>query len=97
MRVADYLVESPWRDSDSATPELRGEAVGDILDGWVPEYGAGPIELDEVDAVLRRMAKSTSPGPDEIPAEMLRLLDDDNRTWMESVLTRWYQLRMVLE
>lgn len=45
---------------------------------------------------LRRMAKHRTPGPDEVPAQVLQLLDEDNLWWLAAVLGSSYQTKVVL-
>lgn len=52
--------------------------------------------FEKVSSALRWMAKHKSFGPDEVPAQVLELLDDDNRRWFGAFFGRctapkWYQ------
>lgn len=69
--------------------------VGDVFVGREPEDAEAPTKLGGVDAALRRIAKDKSPGPDELPAEVSRQPDENNRMWTAAVLTLWYRFSMV--
>ena len=49
-----------------------------------------PFTLQELNAVIKRMKKFKASGPDEIPIEFYKWLDDENRELFLSTINIWW-------
>lgn len=93
--AATCLATQHWGgsgDEDEAPSAADGPWVQGAQDRW---YDTADISMDKINRALARMAKSKSPGPDTIPAEVLQALDGDSRERLRRTLDKWYRTNMI--
>ena len=84
--IAEYLHEVQWKEP--ALPPrkaFRPNIVQDQLD-----FNTGPIDSRELDTAIRNAKANKTPGPDNISAELFKILDYSNRTFLLSLFNRWW-------
>ena len=58
-------------------------------------FDLGPISMRELVAALRKAKNHKAPGPDEIPVELFKYLNDENKEALLSVLNDWWSLERI--
>ena len=70
-----------WQQSQTSTNEFTGPQI-------VTEQVS--ITLTELRQILRKFKRRKSPGPDEIPMEMFKEMDDDVLAHLLEILNEWW-------
>ena len=83
--IADYLHCVQWKAE--ALPPLKHGSK--ILDQDLP-FNTGHITLEEFDFVLRTAKNNKAAGPDDIPVELFKYLNSQNRSHVLDVLNDWW-------
>ena len=58
---------------------------------WAATVETGYITIEEIRISIRKMKNNTSPGPDGIPVEFLKLLDDDGLELIRNILNNCWE------
>ena len=54
------------------------------------DYNVGPITRAELRSVITKMKRRKSPGPDEVPLELFKEMDDINLDRTLALLNEWW-------
>jgi hypothetical protein len=59
------------------------------MDAELP-YNLAEITLEELKTVISKFKKRKAPGPDEVPMEVFKEMDDDNLVSILDLLSQWW-------
>ena len=75
-RAAEYLRDVQWKKVDSAPPQTaKKKSCHSTKDKIKNE----PFHLEEMNYIINKLKNNKAPGPDQLCAELVKLLDIDNR------------------
>ena len=94
QKAADYLSTHQWgkrkRDDDECPenqpPQKRTHCTTAIPNSAHDEYNIADISLKEIKFTLKKMKRRKAPGPDEIPMEIVKEMDDQCLTLIVELL-----------
>ena len=83
---AVHLAET-WKHTPTPTHEISENKLP------IPDlpYMLGDITIDEIQAQIKRLKKNKATGPDEIPMEVIKELDDENISMLCDILNIWWR------
>ena len=83
---ANGLQEKFWKkDENEDRPERRPKIIVENKN-----YNDGEITLEEVRRILKKIKRRKAPGPDEIPMEAFKEMDDENLEKIVKMLNEWW-------
>ena len=84
--IADFLEEVQWKEPELPPQKaFKPNVVHDQLD-----LDTGPIDMFELDLAICKAKANKSPGPDNLSAELFKILDYSNRNLFLSLFNRWW-------
>ena len=95
--TADYLAEEHWKKKPSSHRDVF-DAIETVLDHLktcaniegAPNIKVGPIEIRELEQIIKNMTRGKAPGPDNITADWLKDLETDVREKLLEMLNTWW-------
>ena len=83
--IADYLHCVQWK-AEALPPLKHGSKIldQDLL------FNTGHITLEEFDLALRTAKNNKAAGPDDVPVELFKYLNPQNRSHVLDVLNDWW-------
>jgi len=85
--AADYLEQKQWGNHPSDEPVQTKTKTQNKKSNV---YNMSPIDVEEVRAIIKRFKKGKSVGPDEIPMEFYKWLDEDNLKNLCFIFNTWW-------
>ena len=89
--AAEYLSERQWGNehplSEADVPPTTRRTCRNLVS---PSFAENDFNIGELKFVIAKMKKNKSPGPDEIPIEFFKWLDDENLNFVLSVINTWW-------
>lgn len=81
QKAADYLTNKQWGHED--TKENREsrrnkQLTSNIINRNTEQYNIGEITTPELKNIIRKLKRNKAPGPDEIPTELFKELNEEN-------------------
>ena len=83
---ADYLQEKQWGDTDTPTDETRTKKQNRVN----AVFDCSSFMISELVATVKRLKKNKASGPDEIPIEFFKWLDDENLGRVLGLINSWW-------
>ena len=83
--AAKFLAEKFWRKI-ADTEFRRGRIINEDLD-----YNIEEITLEELRKTINKFKRRKAPGPDEIPMEAFKEMDDENLEHLLKTLNEWWK------
>ncbi len=75
-RAAEYLRDVQWKKVDSAPPQTANKKSFPSTKDKIKNE---PFHLEEMNYIINKLKNNKAPGPDKLCAELVKLLDIDNR------------------
>ena len=85
--AARHLAQNQWGHSGNRPAELRTDK---IVTAEV-SYNVGDITLSELKKVVKKLKRRKSSGPDEVPMEIFKEMDDESLRRVLGILNQWWQ------
>ena len=85
--IAEYLERKHWAPIDHQSPPK--ENLRQVI-STPPLIETGPITAEEVSEAIRASAPNKAPGPDGIPIELYKFLDEDNVKTLARILNQMW-------
>ena len=83
--IADSLHDVQWKAEDLLPLQAKGKMIAFEL-----PYNTSPITFQELHDALKRAKNNKAAGPDNIPVELFKYLDNGNRDILLTVLNDWW-------
>ena len=91
--LADYFEKKQWGNTKTAETAAKHDSTkefrNNLLFGTMADIKTGQYELKELKTVLKKMKKKKAPGPDEIPADLFKVMDDESLEIVLKMLNEW--------
>ena len=85
--AAKYLAKHQWgKDAEQKWKEIP---TTNIIEEPV-HCETGPITREELDAVIAKLKRRKTPGPDAVCVELFKEMDDGNRDTLLNILNEWW-------
>eukprot|EP00973_Karenia_brevis_P061548 8559073-Karenia_brevis.AAC.1 len=89
--AAKYLAEEVW-----GTPKkTRLHSNRKIYKNQHKNYLTHQITLDELNWIIRRFKRHKTPGPDEVPIEVFKEMDEEHRIKVLNILNTWWDTEKI--
>ena len=85
--AAKHLAENQWGSNDNG--ELADRSTERIVTEEV-RYDVGEIRLMELQKVVRKFKRRKSPGPDDVPMEIFKEMDEESLQSVLNILNQWW-------
>ena len=85
--AARFLASEIWGDKQSNASDTLPK--NKLIEKDLP-YNTGPITASELQAVIKKFKRRKALGPDEVPMEILKEMDDTNLNKLVDVLNKWW-------
>ena len=101
--TAEYLDDVQWKPKDKGNDilDVSGKVNEDLrhrrMDDPKPQIDDGPITMDELDRVVRKLKRNKSPGPDDITTDWVKDLDAECRQLLLELLNEWWNNESMTE
>ena len=78
QKAAEYLRDKQWGETKERKEEKNKHSwkISKIRN-TKEKYNTGEMTMKELNAVIKKLKRRKAPGPDEIPTEILKEMDED--------------------
>ena len=84
---AEYYEKQHWAETNEIRPDIEQNNIFAINN----EINTGEITLTELSEAIKRLKNNKAPGPDDVPAELIKWLDDESRQIILEHLNRCWR------
>ena len=86
--VAEHLANNTWNNTEAEGKEhlISNRKIVEIKE----DYNIEQPTIEELKSIIKRMKRKKACGPDEIPMEMIKELDDTNLEQIHLMLGNWW-------
>ena len=87
--AAEYLEKEQWGNENAGlfnSEEVR-IAKCNVKDNRV---NTSSFNVEEIRTIIKRMKNHKASGPDEVPMELFKLLDNNNLQWLTDIYNQWW-------
>ena len=88
--IADYLEQSHWKPEHNVPlknwPNISNQTI---------YFNENEITIEELNAVLKKSKNKKAPGPDNLPMDYLKMLDEENRKELLKTFNSWFNKRHI--
>ena len=67
----------------------------DSRDERYQPYNTAPITLEELRTIIKKLKRHNTPGPDEIPTEALKEMNDNNLSIILDIINEWWEQEQI--
>ena len=94
QKTAEYFSREQWGKKRQSTDTTREEKPitekVDYCTNAAKEYNTEDITLEEIKEVVKKLKRRKAPGPDEIPAEIFKELNEECLKGILTLLNQWW-------
>jgi len=85
--AAEYLQKEQWGDKEDHLFD-RSKHRSTKCNRRDNKIDTAPFSVEEVRSTVKKMKRNKASGPDLVPMEMFKLLDDENLQWVADILNK---------
>ena len=96
QEAANYFSREQWgikrkNEEDSETPPCKRSNIIQHCKNTTSEYNTEEITIEELKRIIKQIKRKKTPGPDEIPMELFRDMDDECLEAITTLLNQWWR------
>ncbi len=94
QKAAEYLGEEQWGTKETEEEiRTRRQKLNKkkIVAKAEEKYRVGEITKKELKMVIKKLKRRKAPGPDEIPTDFFKEMDEDTREEIRELLNKWWR------
>ena len=103
QKASEYLSNQQWGEPSNEDERKREEFQHTYRNNKFIEYhpleryNTAPPSMEELERVIKKLKRRKAPGPDDIPTEIVKELDADNKEYILELMVKWWNEEYIEE